>query len=157
MNITASQTVNANPNFASPTDGFIRDSFESHLRKELKTLGVIIPAVQSRTTKELAVMKEDKVIAYISRKTAIKSGQLVVCLHPRFAKLIDAAIAAETDIQIRPGRQSRYISSSNYRGFESKGWTKEIDTNEHIAVAYTVTPSADLSELKSLLQARLAY
>lgn len=157
MNITASQTGNAKPNFASPNDGFIRDSFESHLREVLNTLDVTIPAIQSRATKELAVMKEDKVIAYISRKTAIKSGQLVVCLHPKFAKLIDAAIAAEADIQIRPGRQSRYISSSNYRGFESKGWTKEIDTNEHIAVAYTVTPSADLRELKSLLQARLAY
>lgn len=157
MTIAKTENTNFALNFASPKDGFMRSSFESHLRSELASLGVTIPAVQSRSSKELAITSGGQVIAYISRKTALKSGQLVVCLHPKFAKIIDASVTSEPNIQIRTGKQSRYISSSNYRGFESKGWTTEISTSEHIAAAYTVTPSADLNELKVLLKSRLVH
>lgn len=149
-NILGSLTNNLlKSDLRSPNDGFMRDNVESQLRALLSEQGLLLNTVKSRKSKELAVTLGDVVIAYISRKTGLKDANLTVCLHPKYKEKMDNLVQQLDNVNIKVGRQSRYISSSNYQGFNSKGFSTEINSNEHIAIAYTVDVSNDYSMLNS--------
>ena len=78
---------------------------------------------------------------------------MVVALHPKTARKVDNLVERMEGVTIRPGRRSRYISSSNYNGFNSKGYTSELQSNEHQAAAYDVDTRNGLLPLKLLLTA----
>jgi hypothetical protein len=90
--------------------------------------------------------------SYISRKTGLKKGVLVVTLHPSMSSKLDSMTSKMNGVSISPGKGSRYISSSNYRGFDSKGYSPQLTSNEHQAVAYKVDVSGGFSTLKSFLK-----
>ncbi|RDV23913.1 hypothetical protein DXV75_16730 [Alteromonas aestuariivivens] len=143
-------------NFASPSDGFMQSGFEQRLRESLQAAGLKVAPIKGRKSKELAILSGDVTIAYVSRKSGLKKGELVIVVHPRFAQKLDKATADIYGVKVRMGCKSRFVSSSNYHGFNSKDWTDQILTNEHIAAAYTVDVNDGLSPLMTLLKSRLA-
>ncbi|WP_220473350.1 hypothetical protein [Vibrio sp. PID23_8] len=137
---TLSKDVQAS-DLRSPIDKFIRDDVEQQLRALLAEMGLDTNPNKSRTSKELAVSSDGAILAYISRKTGLKDARLTVCVHPKHKKEMDHRVQQIDNVSIKTGRNSRYISSSNYSGFNSKGYCADIDTNEHIAIAYIIEVS----------------
>ena len=140
----------------SPIDGFMQEGIERQLRTELNEIGLKVEPVKSRKSKELAVSHSDDTLAYISRKTGLKDAQLTVCLHPKYKQSMDRKVELIDKVSIKVGKESRYISSSNYRGFNSKGFSDEINSNEHIAIAYNVDISDSYTALKAFFNECLA-
>ncbi len=136
----------------SPNDRFMRDDVEKQLRASLSELGLTTNPIKSRQSKELAVTSGGSVIAYISRVTGLKDAKLTICLHPKYKSQMDSRVQQLDNVTIKVGRESRYISSSNYRDFNSKGFSTEIKTNEHIAIAYIVDVSAGYHPLTSFFK-----
>ena len=137
----------------SPSDGYMLESTERQIKEQLAELSLSTAPTKSRTSKEIPVVKGTETIAYVSRKTGLKKGFMVVALHPKNARKVDNLVEGMEGVTIRPGRRSRYISSSNYNGFNSKGYTSELQSNEHQAAAYDVDTRNGLLPLKLLLTA----
>ncbi|MGY0615611.1 uracil-DNA glycosylase family protein [Vibrio sp. FJH11] len=136
----------------SPNDRFMRDDVEKQLRALLSELGLTTNPIKSRQSKELAVTSGGTVVAYISRLTGLKDAKLTICLHPKYKNQMDSRVQQLENVTIKVGRDSRYISSSNYRDFKSKGFSTEIKTNEHIAIAYIIDVSAGYHPLASFFR-----
>jgi len=137
----------------SADDGFMLDDVEREICEHVAELSLEAIPSKSRTSKELAILRDDNTVAYISRKTGLKKGVLVVTLHPSMSSKLDSMTSKMNGVSISPGKGSRYISSSNYRGFDSKGYSPQLTSNEHQAVAYKVDVSGGFSTLKSFLKA----
>lgn len=137
----------------SADDGFMLDDIERQIREHVAELSLEAIPSKSRTSKELAILRGDKTVAYISRKTGLKKGALVVTLHPSMSSKLDSMTSKMNGVSISPGKDSRFISSSNYRGFDSKGYSSQLASNEHQAVAYKVDVSKGFNTLKSFLKA----
>ncbi|MEW9798011.1 hypothetical protein [Alteromonas sp. CYL-A6] len=135
----------------SPNDGFMLESVERQIKEELAKIGLSVRPNKSRTSKELAILKGEKVIAYISRKSGLKNGTLTLSVHPKAARNLDRQIGGIDGVSIHQRRGSRYISSSNYSGFNSKGYCPQFKTNEHQAAAYKIDVSRGFSGLRLLL------
>ena len=138
-------------NMISPSDGFMLEKIEQRIRKQVAALNLSAGPVKSRTTKELAILNGSETIAYVSRKTGLKKGHLLVSFHPRMAKKLDRIAGDLEGVSVSPGKNSRYISSSNYSGFNSKGFSSHLKSNEHQAAAFRVDVTDGLSAFKSLL------
>ncbi|MDS1824396.1 hypothetical protein QX249_27630, partial [Vibrio parahaemolyticus] len=136
----------------SPNDRFMRDDVEKQLRASLSELGLTTSPIKSRQSKELAVTSGGSVIAYISRVTGLKDAKLTICLHPKYKSQMDSRVQQLDNVAIKVGRDSRYISSSNYRDFKSKGFSTGIKTNEHIAIAYIIDVSAGYHPLTAFFK-----
>lgn len=137
----------------SADDGFMLDDIERKIREHVAELSLAAIPSKSRTSKELAILRGDNTVAYISRRTGLKKGILVVTLHPSMASKLDSVASKMNGVSISPGKGSRYISSSNYRGFDSKGYYTQLTSNEHQAAAYKVDVSGGFNTLKSFLKA----
>ncbi|WP_218397433.1 hypothetical protein [Alteromonas lipotrueae] len=150
-----SQSVSAASlgSMASAADGFMLDDIERKIREHVAELSLEAIPSKSRTSKELAILRGDNTVAYISRKTGLKKGVLVVTFHPSMSSKLDSMTSEMNGVSISPGKGSRYISSSNYRGFNSKGYSSQLTSNEHQAVAYKVDLSEGFNTLKSFLKA----
>lgn len=140
-----------NLNMVSPTDGFMQENIEQQIRKQLATLNLTAGPVKSRTSKELAILRGSETIAYVSRKTGLKRGHMIVTLHPKMATKIDKITGELEGVNISPGTNSRYISSSNYRGFNSKGFSSQLQSNEHQAAAFKIDITKGLAAFTRLL------
>ncbi|MCW8107148.1 hypothetical protein OPS25_01350 [Alteromonas ponticola] len=138
-------------NMVSPSDGYMLENIERQIKRHLAALNLSVGPVKSRTSKELAIFKGSETIAYVSRKTGLKKGHMIVALHPRMATKIDQMTGELEGVSVSPGKNSRYISSSNYRGFNSKGYSSQLKSNEHQAAAFKVDVTDGLSAFKSLL------
>jgi hypothetical protein len=139
-------------NLLSPTTKFISGKAEKELNEALAKIGYTISSPKSAKTKEVCVFKGENVLAYISRKTGLSKGQAVVTVHPRNAIKLDKLIGEMEGVTIRMGKESRFISSSNYSGFNSKGYNKDIDTNEHIAAPYSVDVGSSWNKVLNLIE-----
>ncbi len=137
----------------SAADGFMLENIEQQIREHVAELSLEAIPSKSRTSKELAIVRGDNTVAYISRKTGLKKGVLVVTLHPSMSSKLDSMTSKMSGVSISPGKGSRYISSSNYKGFDSKGYSPQLTSNEHQAVAYKVDVSGGFNTLKSFLKA----
>lgn len=137
----------------SPSDGYMLESIEQKIRKQVAALNLSAGPVKSRKTKELAILKGSETIAYVSRKTGLKKGHMVVALHPKMATKLDRKAGDLKGVSVSPGKNSRYISSSNYSGFNSKGYSSQLKSNEHQAAAFRIDASEGMSCLKALLLA----
>lgn len=141
----------------SADDGFMLDDIERQIREHVAELSLEAIPSKSRTSKELAIVRGENTVAYISRKTGLKKGVLVVTLHPSMGSKLDSMTSKMSGVSISPGKGSRYISSSNYKGFDSKGYSPQLVSNEHQAVAYKVDVSGGLNPLNAFLQACSSY
>ena len=143
-------------NLASPTDDFMLSTVEANVRAKLLSHGLTVPINKSRSSKELEVLLDGETVAYISRKTSLKKGLLVISVHPRFLSSLDQQFHGITGIQARTVKGSRFISSSNYKGFNSKEWTSEITTQEHIAVSFSVEFDGEMRNLSQFIDVLLS-
>lgn len=139
-------------NMVSPSDGYMLENIEQRIRKQVAALNLSAVPAKSRTSKELAIVRDSETIAYVSRKTGLKKGDLVVALHPKMATKLDEITGDLEGVSVSPGKNSRFISSSNYRGFDSKGYSSQLESNEHQAAAYKVDVTRDFSAFTSLLR-----
>lgn len=135
----------------SQPDGFMLENVERQLRKQVGALNLSSGPVNSRTSEELTILRRNQTIAYVSRKTGLMKGHVVVALHPRMAAKLDKIAGDLGGVSASPGKHSRYISSSNYNGFNGKGFSSELQSNEHQAAAFKVDIKEGLSVIKSLL------
>ncbi len=149
---TSQQEDKNHLNMVSPSDGYMLEHIEQQIRKQVAGLNLSAGPVKSRTSKELAIFKGNETIAYVSRKTGLKKGHMVVALHPRMATKLDRITGDLEGVSVSPGKNSRYISSSNYSGFNSKGYSSQLKSNEHQAAAFKVDVTRGLSALTSLLR-----
>ena len=117
---------------------FILEDVEKNIAYTCEKFGFSIGIIPSKTAKELAILKDDTVIAYISRRVGLKDGVLNVAINPRYSRNVDASTADINGISIRTKSKSRYISSSNYRGFKSKGFCNLLESNEHAAAGFKI-------------------
>ena len=117
---------------------FILEEVEKNIAYACERFGFSIRITPSKNSKELAILKDDTVIAYISRRVGLKDGVLNVAINPRYSRNVDASTADINGISIRTKSKSRYISSSNYRGFKSKGFCNLLESNEYAAAGYKI-------------------
>ncbi|QCZ94375.1 uracil-DNA glycosylase family protein [Salinimonas iocasae] len=152
-NKSQSVSTKSSGSLVSPSDGFMLDDVERQIREQVAQLNLIVAPSKSRTSKELSILRGDNTVAYISREAGLKKGILVVKLHPSMRSKLDSMASEMGGVSISPGTGSRYISSSNYRGFDSRGYSSQLTSNQHQAVAYKVDVSGGFYPLKALLQA----
>ncbi|MDO6838938.1 hypothetical protein Q4602_05630 [Paraglaciecola chathamensis] len=138
-------------NMVSPSDGYMLENIERQIRKQVADLNLSAGPVKSRTSKELAILRGSETIAYVSRKTGLKKGHMVVSFHPKMATKLDTIAGDLEGVSGSLGKNSRYISSSNYRGFNSKGFSSKLKSNEHQAAAFKVDVTDGLSAFTILL------
>lgn len=115
----------------------------NNIKKELSPLGLSI-TYESATSHECVVKHNGHIIAYISRKVGIKKGYLSVVIAPELINTLDAQFRPKDDITVKLNSKTkgRYVSSSNYSGFDNKRTQRFLDTNEHVGCAYKLDISA---------------
>ncbi|WJG09217.1 hypothetical protein [Aliiglaciecola sp. LCG003] len=143
-------------NNLTSADGFISDHNERKLHKIIETLGLTTGSVTKRSSKELAVFNNSNILCYISRKTGLTKGQMVVVIHPDLALKVDKTIDTSDNISISVGKSTRYISSSNYKLFDNVGDCPELESNEPFGAAYRIQVSSDFAEISDFLNTLIA-
>jgi hypothetical protein len=132
-------------------DGFIAERYEQKIRQIIQSFKLNISFPKSRTSKEMTIYRHNKAIAYINRKTGLKKGIISIIVKPPIACKLDHAFGSVPAINISSGKQSRYISSSNYRLFNNAGQYPEIDSKEHVGAAYRIEYDEQLDGLKTFM------
>jgi hypothetical protein len=109
----------------------------NNIKKELTPLGLSITH-ESATSHECVVTHNQNIIAYISRKVGITKGYLSVVVAPELINTLDVQLGPIDDITVKLNSRTkgRYVSSSNYSGFENKQTQRFLDTDEHVGCAY---------------------
>ncbi len=130
------------------SDGFISERYELKIRQVIHSLGVDISYPKSQSSKEITIYHHNKAIAYISRKTGLKNGIISIVVKPEAAIKLDRTFGTVPGVAISSGKQSRYISSSNYRLFNNVGQYSEVCSNEHVGAAYRIEYDERLNGLK---------
>ena len=130
------------PKLRHPVSKFILEEVKKNITDTCAIFGFSIGIIPSETAKELAILKDDTVVAYISRSVGLGKGVLNVVINPRYSCNMDALTADISGISIRTysksKSKSRYISSSNYWGFKSIGFCNLLESNEHAAAGYKI-------------------
>jgi hypothetical protein len=105
------------------------------------------------TKKEIAVLKNEQVIAYISRTSGLGKGKLHIVINPILSSKMDMAIDAMPCVEINRNRRcsSRFVSSSNYRGFNNIGYCEALKSGEHVGAGYIIDHKDYIAELASFL------
>ncbi|MFQ3249100.1 MAG: hypothetical protein ACI9O6_000904 [Glaciecola sp.] len=113
------------------------------IKKELTPLGISI-SYESDTSHECVVKHNQNTIAYISRKVGITKGYLSVVIAPELINTLDVQLRPIDGITVKLNSRTkgRYVSSSNYSGFENKQTQRFLDTNEHVGCAYKLDVSS---------------
>jgi hypothetical protein len=137
-------------NFAS-ADGFISEHYERKLLQCIEDLELTARETKSRTSKELAIFHNDNILCYISRKTGLTQGYMVAVINLKLATQVDSFVGSLSDVTIRPGKTTRYISSSNYRLFDNVGDCPELKSNESFGAAYRIQSTPDMSQISDFL------
>jgi hypothetical protein len=132
-------------------DGFMSEYNEIKLTKIIVALGLTNQAITSRTSKELAVFSNDKILCYISRKTGMTKGYMLAVVAPNVSLKIDGRIGNLENVTVKMGKTTRYISSSNYRLFNNVGDCAELESNEPFGAAYQIRVSPDMTEMSEFL------
>jgi hypothetical protein len=124
-------------------------SLFNSIKSELIKLGLSV-SHESITSHECEVKNGDFVVAYISRKVGITKGYLSVVIAPENISIIDSHISNLNDVSIKLNSKTkgRYISSSNYSGFDNKGTQTLLDSNEHVGGAYKLEISNSFSSVE---------
>jgi hypothetical protein len=148
INSTQLPTVKGGKQNLTASNGIIAERYERKIRQVIQGLGLDISYPKSGTSKEMTIYQQNKAIAYISRKTGLKNGIISVVVKPHLASKLDHAIGSVSGIVISSGKNSRYISSSNYRLFNNARQYSEIDSNEHVGAAYRIEYDERLNGLK---------
>ncbi|MGZ9899863.1 hypothetical protein [Shewanella gaetbuli] len=129
--------------------GYISTSVEGCIYDTCEKLGFS----NASTKKEIAILNNERAIAYISRKTGLSKGVMHIVIEPQNASKMDLIIEDMACIKINPNKRnsSRFISSSNYRDFNSIGFCQLLKSNEPAAAGYIIDAEDCISELKSFL------
>tara|TARA_R110001592_G_scaffold163208_3_gene396954 strand:+ start:3514 stop:3966 length:453 start_codon:yes stop_codon:yes gene_type:complete len=105
------------------------------------------------TKKEIAILKNEQVITYISRTSGLGKGKLHIVINPILSSKMDMAIDAMPCVKINRNRRcsSRFVSSSNYSGFNNIGYCEALKSGEHVGAGYIIDHENYIAELTSFL------
>lgn len=146
---------NTNKVLCSTDTKFILASVEQEIIALLNDMQLSVSDIKSATTKELEVIKGEKVIAYLSRTVGLSKGLLHVTICPRISVLQDLKVDSMEQVRInkKKNAKSRYISSSNYKAFKSKEFCDLNTSKEHVASGYIIDVNESYQSLKNFVKA----